>query len=63
MFVHYLPFTMGLNIVIELPKGHGKSPIIACLVQALSDSDKNIKIIVVTMNNYLTHHAFENYQI
>ena len=54
---------MGLNIVIELPKGHGKSPIIACLVQALSDSDKNIKIIVVTMNNYLTHHAFENYQI
>ena len=49
--------------MIELPTGHGKTPIIACLAKVLADYYKGTKVFVVTMNNYLTHHAYQNFTI
>lgn len=49
--------------VIELPLEHGKTPIFACLAKYLADKYSESKIIVVTMNNNLGHHSYENYSI
>ena len=45
-----------------MPTGHGKTIIIAALAKILSEHDNN-KVVVVTMNNYLNHHALNNYGI
>lgn len=47
--------------MIELATGHGKTPIIACLAKALSEQQPGTKVVVVTMNSYLTHHAYEKF--
>jgi len=63
MFVHYIISEMNNNIVIELPTGHGKTPIIACLAKCIADTYPDCKVFVVTMNSYLVYHAHENYAI
>ena len=45
-----------------MPTGHGKTIIIAALAKTFSEFDNN-KVVVVTMNNYLNHHAVNNYGI
>jgi superfamily II DNA or RNA helicase len=50
------------NNIIQVPTGHGKTIIIAALARALCDQD-NGKVVVVTMNTYLNHHAFNKYTI
>ena len=63
MFVHYIISEIKNNMVIELPTGHGKTPIISCLAKCLADTYPDNKIFIVTMNSYLVHHAYENYSI
>jgi len=59
---YYISKDVKKNIVIQVPTGHGKTIIIAVLAKALCEKDKS-KVVVVTMNNYLNHHALNKYGV